>query len=156
MFVLINKISVKKSTIQFLPFFIAPLRQAQRDNEVRDRKFDYPLTNDAKISKLATLRQLKFLRLLIVVGPSLHFLRDREDFEIAIAYFNEARFSFRIHNPKSIIFSGLGIVGFCERTETLDFCWKLRRRSPTKSANSGVNKIKRFGAKSSVIPKIAL
>jgi hypothetical protein len=30
------------------PFFIAPLRQAQRDNEDRDRKLDYPLTNDAK------------------------------------------------------------------------------------------------------------
>ena len=36
-------------------------------------KFDYPLTNDAKISKLAALRQLKFLRFLIVVGPSLKF-----------------------------------------------------------------------------------
>ena len=31
------------------------------------------LTNDAKISKLAGLRQLKFLGLLMVVGPSLKF-----------------------------------------------------------------------------------
>ena len=31
------------------------------------------LMNDAKISKLATLKQLKFLRFLIVVGPSLKF-----------------------------------------------------------------------------------
>jgi hypothetical protein len=31
------------------------------------------LTNDAKISKLAALRHLKFLRLLIVEGPSLKF-----------------------------------------------------------------------------------
>ena len=84
---------------------------------------------------------------LFFVGPSLHFLRDTIDFEIAIAYFNEARFSFRIHNAKSVIFSGLGIVGFFERTEKLEFCRKLRRRSPTKSANSGANKIKRIEAK---------
>ena len=41
---------------------------------------------------------------------------------------------------------GLGIVGFCERTEMLDFWRKLRSRSPTKSAFSGVNKIKRLEA----------
>ena len=33
--------------------------------------------NDAKISKLAVLRQLKFLRFLIVVGPSLKFPQGR-------------------------------------------------------------------------------
>jgi hypothetical protein len=82
----------------FQPFFIARLRQAQRDNEVRDRKFDYPLTKDAKISKLATLKQLKFLHLLIVVGTSLNLLREREDFEVAIANFNEAKFSFIINH----------------------------------------------------------
>ena len=72
-------------------FLALPQKVTKRSSP---RKFDYPLTNDAKISKLAALRQLKFLRLLIVVGPSLHFLRDREDFEIAIAYFKEAKFSF--------------------------------------------------------------
>ena len=55
------------------------LLQAQHDKKQKKSspwKFDYPLSNDAKISKLATLKQLKFLRLLINAGPSLHFLRD--------------------------------------------------------------------------------
>ena len=67
--------------IWFLLFGIAP----KSNKKASPWKFDYPLTNDAKISKLATLRQLKFLRLLIVAGPSLYFLRDKIDFEFAFA-----------------------------------------------------------------------
>ena len=48
--------------IWFLLFGIAP----KSNKKASPWKFDYPLTNDAKISKLASLRQLKFLRLLIV------------------------------------------------------------------------------------------
>ena len=55
--------------IWFLLFGIAP----KSNKKASPWKFDYPLTNDAKISKLAALRQLKFLRLLIVEGPSLKF-----------------------------------------------------------------------------------
>ena len=68
--------------IRFPPFCIAKKGGAKNASPW---KFDYPLTNDAKISKLATLRQLKFLRLLIVAGPSLHFLRDKIDFEFTFA-----------------------------------------------------------------------
>jgi hypothetical protein len=68
--------------VDLLPFFIAKKGRAKKSSPW---KFGYPLTNDAKISKLASLKQLKFLRLLIVVGPSLHFLMDIEDFEVAIA-----------------------------------------------------------------------
>ena len=75
--------SIEKWKMLFQPFFITKKGWAKKASPW---KFDYPLTNAAKISKLATLKQLKFLRLLIVVGPSLHFLRDRIDFEVAIAY----------------------------------------------------------------------
>jgi hypothetical protein len=44
------------------------------------------------------------------------------------------QFYLQILTPNSEYFSGLGIVGFCERTEMLDFWRKLRSRSPTKSA----------------------
>jgi hypothetical protein len=55
--------------IWFLLFGIAP----KSNKKASPWKFDYPQTNDAKISKLAALGQLKFLRLLIVEGPSLKF-----------------------------------------------------------------------------------
>ena len=74
--------SIEKLKLLIPPFFITKKGRAKKASP---RKLDYPLTNDAKISKLTTLRQLKFLRLLIVVGPSLHFLRDRIYFEVAIA-----------------------------------------------------------------------
>jgi hypothetical protein len=60
-----------------LPFFFvaASLCIAQKGSakKASSWKFYYLLTNSAKNSKLAALKQLKFLRLLIVVGPSLKF-----------------------------------------------------------------------------------
>ena len=62
------------SNIRLLPFLLRScIAKKGSAKKASPWKFDYPLTNDAKISKLATLRQLKFLRLLIVEGPSLKF-----------------------------------------------------------------------------------
>jgi len=68
-----NDIATGKEEVLDFYFFPLPQKVTKR---FRPRKFDYPLLNNAIISKLATLKHLKLLRLFINVGPSLHFLMD--------------------------------------------------------------------------------
>ena len=71
----LSRVSIKGLDC-YLFYFVAASRCIAKKGSAKKAspwEFDYPLTNDAKISKLAALRQLKFLRLLIVEGSRLKF-----------------------------------------------------------------------------------